>query len=254
MSVKTKKAEDMTAEELRTALKAEQDRSDALQKDKERRDDEAESSKKEAAERERRNRSDAEAARAAAPTEEQWVKLEAEYDMTRDEIQKQWKLLQRATSPLAAELSTYKARDAANEAVRVAKEGIKADDPQFPKFERYVDEYLSDISIGDKADPERLKRHMDRAVHFARGKARSEDKTFREEAETTRDTGSSQEEKDNAAQGFGEFQVAGMPLTITNDKLVPDDFRKRHQHPEQKEGVRMNERARWNEGVPKKPR
>ncbi len=45
-----------------------------------------------------------------------------------------------------------------------------------------------------------------------------------------------------------------MPLTIVNEKLVPNDFRKRHQHPEQKEGVRMNERERWKEGVPVKPR
>ena len=245
----------MSPEELREALKAEQDRSDSLQKDKEARDKEREDERKESAERERRARADAEASRAAEPSEEQWVKLESEYGMTRDAIQSQWKLIQRTTAPLVAELSTYKTRDAANEAVRLAKEGLKVEDPQFPKFERFVDEYLNDLSASDKADPEKLKRHMDRAVHFARGKARSTDKSYRDEDhDSTRDSGATQEEKDNAASGFGEFAIAGMPLTITNEKLVPDDFRKRHAHPEQKEGVRMNERARWNEGVPKKPR
>ena len=139
--------------------------------------------------------------------------------------------------------------------MRLAKEGLKVEDPQFPKFERFVDEYLNDLSASDKADPEKLKRHMDRAVHFARGKARSTDKSYREEEhETIRDAGATLDEKADAENRFGEFAIAGMPLTITNDKLVPDDFRKRHAHPEQKEGVRMNERARWNEGVPKKPR
>lgn len=245
----------MSPEELREALKAEQDRSDALQKDKEKRDQERETERAEAAERDRRARADAAASASQAPTEDQWTKLESEYGMTRDEIQNQWKLIQRTTAPMMAELNTYKARDAANEAVRLAKEGLKVDDPQFPKFERFVDEYLSDLSVSDKADPEKLKRHMDRAVHFARGKARSTDKSYnQEESNQTRDSGTTQEEKDNAAQGFGEFAIAGMPLTITNEKMVPDDFRKRHQHPDQKEGVRMNERAHWNERIPKKPR
>ena len=245
----------MSPEELREALKAEQDRSDALQRDKEARDKELEDKRKEDQERDRRARADAAAAAAQQPSEEQWVKLEEEYGMDRAAIQNQWKLIQRTTAPLVAELNTYKTRDAANEAVRLAKEGLKAEDPQFPKFERFVDEYLGDISLSDKANPEALKRHLDRAVHYARGKARSTDKSFRDEDhDTTRDSGATQEEKDNAAQGFGEFAIAGMPLTITNEKMVPDDFRKRHQHPEQKEGVRMNERARWNDGVPKKPR
>ena len=244
----------MSADELREALKAEQDRSDTLQKDKERRDTEAADRLRQDNDRAARARADADAARNTEPTEDQWVKLESEYDMTRDEIKKSWKLIQRTTAPLHAKLATYETRDAATEAVRLAKEGIKAEDPQFPKFERFVDEYLNDISLNDKADPERLKRHMDRAVHFARGKARSTDKSFREDPDETREAGQSDEDKANAEQGFGEFAVAGMPLTITNEKLVPDDFRKRHKHPEQKEGVRMNERSRWNDGVPKKPR
>lgn len=237
----------MTEAELRTELEAERTKSEALQKENERRDDERR-------ENERRARADAEAARDQAPTEEQWLKLEGEYGMTRDEIQKQWKLLSRATAPLQAELNTYRAKDAATEAVRLAKEGLKVDDPQFPKYERFVDEYLSDIPLSEKADPERLKRHMEKATHFARGKARSTDKEFRDDPESTRDSGVTAEERENAAQHFGEFAIAGMPLTITNEKLVPDDFRKRHAHPDQKEGVRMNERARWNDGVPKKPR
>jgi hypothetical protein len=244
----------LSAEELRIELAKEQDRSDSLQREKEQRDERDVQERREREQRESRTRADAEASRNAEPTEDQWVKLESEYDMTRDEIKKSWKLIQRTTLPLQAKLATYETRDAATEAVRLAKEGIKAEDPQFPKFERFVDEYLGDVPLAEKADAERLKRHMDRAVHYARGKARSTDKTFREDPENTREAGQTDEEKSNSEQGFGEFAIAGMPLTITNDKLVPDDFRKRHQHPEQKEGVRMNERSRWNDGVPKKPR
>mgnify|MGYP001593859188 CR=1 FL=1 len=249
-----KKLADMNADELRAELKAEQDKSDALQKDKERLDTEAKEAREKAEADDRRARADAEASRNEAPSEAQWVKLEEEYGMERTEIQKQWRFLQRAQAPLVAELNSYKARDAANDAVSQAKKHLLADDAQFPKYERFVDEYLGDIPMADKADPEKLKRHMDRAVHFARGKARSTDKNFREDVDSTRDSGSTQEEKDDAAAHFGEFQIAGMPLTITNNKLVPDDFRKRHQHPEQREGVRMNEKARWKDQIPVKPR
>jgi len=244
----------LTPEQLREELAKEQERSDALQREKEQRDERDAQERRDREAREARARADAEAARNTEPTDEQWVKLEAEYGMTREEIKAAWKIAQRVAAPLAAELNTYKTRDAASEAVRLAKEHIKAEDPQFPKFERFVDEYLGDIPLADKANPEALKRHMDRAVHFARGKARSTDKTFREDVETTRDDGRTAEEKADAEQGFGEFAVSGMPLTIVNDKLVPDDFRKRHAHPEQKEGVRMNMRAQWNDAVPKKPR
>jgi hypothetical protein len=244
----------MSPDELRAELEKEQKRSDALQREKEARDERDEQDRRDRDAREARARADARAAQEQEPSEEQWQRLETEYDMTRDEIKKSWKLLQRATAPLAAQLQTYQTRDAAAEAVRQAKDGIKSEDPQFPKYERFVDEYLSDVPLADKADPDKLKRHMDRAVHYAQGKARKTDKTFREEVDSTRDNGASQEERDAAAEGFGEFAVAGMPLTISNEKLVPDDFRKRHAHPEQKEGVRMNMRSQWNEGVPKKPR
>lgn len=244
----------LSADELRAELAKQEDRSDTLQREKEQRDERDAQERRDRDQRDARTRADAEASRNAEPSEDQWLKLEAEYGKTRDEIKSDWKLIQRITLPLQAKLATYETRDAAQEAVRLAKEGIKAEDPQFPKFERFVDEYLADIPLADKANADSLKRHMDRAVHFARGKARATDKNFREDTETIRESGASAEEKADAEAGFGTFEIAGMPLTVQNDKLVPDDFRKRHQHPEQKEGVRMNERARWNDGVPKKPR
>lgn len=246
----------LSPEQLREELEKQQELSDRLQREKEdrdRKDDERKAEERRAADA---RAADARAAAAGAePSEEQWTALEKEYGMERDDIRKSWKLIQRATAPLQAELATFRGRDAASEAVRLAKEGLRVDDPQFPKYERFVDEYLGDISLSDKSDPEKLKRHLDRAVHYAQGKARKSDKSYREDADITRDNGSmSEQEKTDAAQHFGEFAFAGMPLTIQNDKLVPDDFRKRHQHPDQKEGVRMNERHRWSEGVPKKPR
>lgn len=244
-----KKIEELSKEELVAQLKTEQERSEKLQREKEQNDD----ARRKEEERASRLRADAEASKNNEPSEDQWLKLESEYEMTRDQIRSAWKIAQRVAAPLAAELHTFKTRDAAHEAVRVAKEQVRSEDPQFPKFERFVDEYLGDVSISDKADPEKLKKHLDRAVHFARSKARA-DKAFRdEEIERTRDEGS-KEENDDAKEGFGSFSISGMPLTIENQKLVPDDFRKRHAHPELKGAVRMDEKQRWKEGIPVKPR
>lgn len=249
-----KKLAEMTKDELEAELEKERERSAKLQRDNERAEEERERARKDEEARLARTRADVEASKNAEPTEEQWVALEAEYEMDRKQIRAAWKIAQKANAPLHAELQTLRARDASSEAVRLAKEHIRANDPQLPKYERFVDEYLADIPMADKADPDKLKRHMERAVHFGRGKARAE-KVLRDDGdETISEGGGTEKEKEAAKSGFGEFAISGMPLTIKNERLVPDDFRKRHAHPDKDGAVRMDEKARWKEQIPVKPR
>lgn len=245
------KKDDATVEDLRAQLKEQQEKSDRLQKDNEdrqRREDERVRSEKAAADRISADASKAE------PTEEQWVKAEEEYGMTRDQIRSAWKIARNVAAPIAAELNTYKTKDAANEALRVAKAAAASADPQFPKYEANVDEYMADVSVAEKADPARLAKHMERALMFAQGKARKSG-SFRDndDHDTTRD-GMTQEQKDDVKAGFGSHEISGIPLTIDIQKRVPDDYRKLHSHPEKEGAVRMNERQKWNTGVPVKPR
>lgn len=246
-----KKETEMTADELREELRLSREKSDTMQKDQERKDQEREDARK----REDRVKADAEAAKTTEISEETWLKLEDEYGMDRKAIGAAWKIANRANAPLVAQLNSYKAKEAAGEAILAAKNKVREEDPQFPKYERLVDEYMADVPLAEKADPERMAKHMDRAVHFAKGKARATDKSYREEElDSTREAGASKEELEDAKDHFGSFSFSGMPLTIDNQKLVPDDFRKRHAHPEIKGAVRMDEKARWKDGVPVKPR
>jgi|CXWL01.1.fsa_nt_gi hypothetical protein len=244
-------AKEPTVDELRAQLKAEQERSDRLQKeneDRQRREDE----------RIRREKEDLDRARAttaqAEPSEEQWVKLEEEYGMDRAAIRNTWKLAQRVAAPLAAELNAYKTKDAASDAVRAAKAAAASNDAQFPKYEAHVDEYLSDLSVAEKSDPTRMAKHMERAVLYAQGKARKQG-SFRdtEDHDTIKD-GMTQEQRDDVKAGFGVMEIQGMPLTIDVEKRVPDDYRKLNADTQREGAVRMNERSKWSAGVPVKPR
>jgi len=55
--------------------------------------------------------------------------------------------------------------------VRDAMDEVVDKDPQLHKAKAHIREYLEDVSDSDKADPAKLKRHMDKAVIYARGKA-----------------------------------------------------------------------------------
>lgn len=246
----SKKDDTATMEDLRTQLKLEQDRSAILQRDNEDRQRRADDQARRDSDEVSRLRN---ASVNAEPSEEQWVKLEEEYAMTRDVIRNTWKLTQRANAPLVAELQTYRSKDAAADAVRSAKSAAALADPQFSKYEPHVDEYLADISAAEKSDPKSMAKHMDRAINYALGKARKTG-TFRDSSTDPIKDGRTQEQKDENTQGFGSHEISGIPLTINVEKRVPDDYRKVHAHPEKEGAVRMNERATWNAGIPTKPR
>ena len=57
--------------------------------------------------------------------------------------------------------------------VRDAVEALVESDPQAAKLKGGIREYLADVSASDKADPAKLKRHLSKAVTYAKGKAPS---------------------------------------------------------------------------------
>ena len=54
--------------------------------------------------------------------------------------------------------------------INSAKKDALAADPQFQKLEAHVDEYLDNVSVDDKIDPAKMKKHMEIATVYARGK------------------------------------------------------------------------------------
>ncbi len=240
-----------SAEELATILAAEREESAKRQEEQERRDNEREEARKSEERRAQQIREDRDRATNQEPTDEQWATLETKYDMTRDEIKKHWKLVTAANAGIAAELQGYRLKEAANSATEAAKRKAAKDDPQFPKYADLVDEFLADVPLGDKADPAKMEKHMDRAINYARGKARS---SKRPDIDPPIRDGNEGSGDDKKGEGFGRMEVSGLPLTIDIEKRVPDEYRKDHSHPEKKDAVLMNERKKWNEQIPRKPR
>jgi hypothetical protein len=250
MSKKNDDLKGKTAEELSAILATEREESARRQEDHERR----EAARAEAARVEQQRQDNLRADRDRTvdkePSEDQWVSLEAKYEMTRDEIKKHWKLVTAANAGIASELNAYRLKDAANEITNAAKLKAAKADPQYPKYSDLVDEYLADLSLAERADPAKMEKHMDRAVNFARGKARAAKRPGLD-TDTIRDN-SGEDNKDG--EGFGMMEISGLPLQINVEKKVPDDYRKLHTHPERPGAVLMNERQKWNDQIPKKPR
>lgn len=241
----------MDEAELRETLASEREESARRQEEHERQETAREDARK--ADEARRNqlRDDQDRNKNTEPTDEQWATLETKYDMTRDEIKKHWKLVNAANAGIAAELQGYRMKDAATETTNAAKNKAAKADPQYPKYADLVDEYLADVPLAERADPVRMEKHMDRAVNYAKGKARSAKRPGLDE-NTIRESGASKEDKDG--DEFGYMEISGLPLQINVEKRVDDDFRKTHSHPERPGAVLMNERKKWNDQIPKKPR
>lgn len=242
----------MDADELRETLAAEREESATRQAEHERQENTREEARKAAEARARQLQDDRDRSVNQEPTDEQWATLETKYEMTRDEIKKHWKLVNAANAGIAAELQGYRLKDAASEATNAAKLKAAKADPQFSKYADLVDEYLADVPMAERADPARMERHMDRAVNYARGKARSAKRPGLDLDPAIRDGGGDQDDK--KGEGFGYMEISGLPLQINVEKRVDDDFRKTHSHPERPGAVLMNERKKWNEQIPKKPR
>lgn len=98
----------------------------------------------------------------ASMTDEEWEPIEKKYGQTRGEIMARME---------AKEAKTSAARMEARSNVAEALDDAAALDPQVNKLKVYMKEFLSDVSLEDKLDPEKLKRHVEKAKVYARGRA-----------------------------------------------------------------------------------
>lgn len=230
-----KKLEEMSDKELREALKAEQEKTTILQEERDTLKNQSRADNKD------------------EPSEEQWLAMETKFDMTREEIKKGFAMHRAIAAPLYAKINEGEVSRAAQANVSTLLEGVTRDDKQFPKYSLHVKEYLADVAQAELADPEKAKKHLDRAVHFARGKARS--LGGENPGGPIQDNASPDKDQDSPDSYWGPVKAAFAPLTIMLKKLVPDEYRAAHQHPDpsQKGAIMVNEEAVWKEQVPQRP-
>jgi hypothetical protein len=194
----------------------------------------------------------------AEPTEEQWQDLEAQYGMPREEIKKNHKLIVSVVAPIAQENARLKAQLAVDKNVKTALKDLASSEPQFSKLEKFVNEYLEDVSEADKADPARLKKAMEKAVFYAKGKApKADKKNEREVPEVDKHLEDDEQARHtrNKDEFYGVHEGDGKVIRafkIKVDKKVPDDYREKHAHPDGEGGILVDERAEWDEAVAKR--
>lgn len=110
--------------------------------------------------------------------------------------------------------------------------------PNAKKLRGHIREFLADVPDSDKTDPEKLKRHIDRAVNYAKGKAGvSEVKRTGKVGKTSRpeDVVDDEDEPEFASDPEkkippGRYQL-GKDFTIEIEDHMTDDMRKKTKHP-----------------------
>jgi hypothetical protein len=191
------------------------------------------------------------------PSEEQWVDLEAQYGMPREELRKNHKLIVSIVAPIAAENARLRREMSVDKNVKTAVAELAGKDPQFSKYEKFVHEYLEDVSAEDKADPARLKKQLDKAVFYAKGRApQAPKKGERELPEVDKNLEEDEEARRSKEEMFGVHEGDGKVIRsfkIKVEKKVPDEYRDKHAHPDGI-GILVDERAEWDEGVAQRPR
>ena len=183
------------------------------------------------------------------PTEAQWGELERKYGMERDEIKRQWPLIQAAIEPVRQENAQLKASQNAERNVATARKVFIGKDKQAKKLLPYVDEYLADVAPDVKADPKRLAKEMERAVRFARGSVPPSElaggrRTIPEgDTVVVDDDLTNDDEKDGA---FYDTHVdRDHKIRMKVERKVDKEYRNRHAHPEHEGGVLIREQDEW---------
>lgn len=124
--------------------------------------------------------------------------------------------------------------------VRDAIDDLVDRDPQAAKLKGGIREYLSDISDADKADPVRLKKHIAKAVIYARGKAGvpAPARTGERQERSPRPGEDGIEEDVDAKSGKinpGLYEFGGLKLEIK--ELVSKEKMAKIRHPEHPTGI-----------------
>ena len=116
--------------------------------------------------------------------------------------------------------------------------------PQVSKLKGHIREYFSDISDADKADPGAMKRHMKKAITYAKGAAGvPEVRRTAAPITTGGPDGGGQEEGIIMDPKAGNIKAGTYHLKdgfkIEIQELIPPDQRKKMQHPDHPTGLKM---------------
>lgn len=241
-----KNTQDMTVDELRAELKAEQDKTSALSAQKAEVDEALKVAK--AIEKKAAQNDDGQL------TEEQWAAAEKKFGMEREELERALAFHKAVSAPLYAKIHDADVERAAERNMATLTEKVKDKDREYPKYALHVKEFLADVSKADLADPAKAEKVMEKAVLFARGKARSlggDNPGGNFEDRSAQGAGDGDA---NPNEHWGEVRTNFAPLTFMLEKLVPDEYRKLHKHPdpEQPGAVQINEKADWKAGIPQR--
>lgn len=139
---------------------------------------------------------------------EQWAVIEERTGKSRDTILRDYKDYEITTR--------QNALDAKTNTTEALSDAIEAN-PKLIKLRGSIKEYMDDVPLADKLDAAKLKRHMDKAITYAKGKHMTnipDSPTPRRAAGDTPSPKGGEEEDDG-----GEEQVEG---EVKNDEYVSD--------------------------------
>lgn len=171
------------------------------------------------------------------PSERERVEIETGMKMDDIILRVEHQEVLRSNQSTQAKLNVVDALDAAQEK-----------DPQVHKLRAHMKEYLEDVSLEDKADPERLRRHIEKAKVFARGRlaergtrtpppAPGKGGSVKTEAPNPDAAGGDEDEDETAIKSGQELVIGNLRLRIPE---LPEKLKAREReikHPTDPNGV-----------------
>lgn len=128
-----------------------------------------------------------------------------------------------------------------------AKKEAQAKDSQFSKLEAHVDEYFDNVSTEDKLNPEKMKKHMEIAKTYAKGKIGVVAPSGRRvESPTPR---VSEDEESTEGRVFDKPEVHTTKdgkIRMVSTPRVSQKVRERHAHPDYENGVQIDPTEEWS--------
>ncbi len=167
-------------------------------------------------------------------TDEQWQGVEKSTNMKRDTI-------------LANVTQNEMVSTQANLAMRDALDDAQENDPTISKYRKVMREYLDELPLDVRADPERLKKEISKAKMYAKGvlaergvaPTKPKAKGGSVSRETPRpgegDNDDEEEVEEGAVKPGAEVQIGKFTLKVSD--LVSKDKRARMKHPGDPNGV-----------------
>lgn len=187
----------------------------------------------------------------AAPaemSEEQWGVLEEQTGMSRQQIIATNNISEFHTKPLREENAALRQQLGSDKNVKAALNKAKSEDAEYPKYATHVQTYIDRLPEATKADPVKLAEEMKFAVGYAKGQVpRKGDNVEPFGGERFGENGGGEGAKGSDEDKY--FNTVHMSkdhtVRMTTEKLVSDEFRDAHRHPEIEGGVSIKQGLEW---------